>query len=358
MSKYIILISVFVFIRINSFSQDTSGLKSVTVAYDFHNDDTGISNFRNYNVRRRDDFGLTLQMGLYTELKLKIFKKAYTNVKFHFYSGLFTRSLGSNSSLKKEDPDYGDYSYLAEKHPDWAYVYVGNQIALTKIVKQINFFNRYKTFGVSLSFKETIIDRDQDQFMIDVQRRWHRFLDTKNYYHKPFTDSTIFKEKNLKYYSISSAFAFFDTIIFRNNVDFNYLVEAGVWINSRNDYRIKTFSPYVRSKVMVKFGKSLTHLKRFHIGYEGYYEPRENLQLYANPGTYGYQRLHAEINLLSKKIEKQNSKKYLLVFTLTPYSIYFPIGLKRDHWLNYVPPEKDKKVIESYFQAAMSLYFK
>lgn len=353
------LTAVLVLAGIRPFAQIDSLLKNVSIGYMMQNDDTPISNLRNYETRKRDDYGMTLFFNIFAAAKLKLFKKCETEIKLDLYSILYTRGLGTTSVISKSNPDFNYYSYLLKKHPDWNDIYVYNQVSVSKTVRQLSFRNKYKNIGIGLDFKNTLIDSDKDQFIIDVQRTWHRFVNTKNYYHKPFTDSSIFKGKSISYFSINPNISFLKNLIYSRKSYINLYAEAGAWINSLNQYKIALVSPYIKSSYA--FGlKTLIHkINRLNISYEIYFEPLENFQLYSDPGTNGYQKFSVEINMLGKKAGKMKAnKKYCMLYTFSPYTVYSPIGRKEDYWLSYSPPKNDLRLNESFFNFSASMLLK
>jgi hypothetical protein len=325
-------------------SSDSSLLKKVSFGYSMHNDDNFISNQKDYSNRNRDDHGLTFQYGFSLGVNLEIFKNSNTDLNFRNNNSLYTKGLGTNSIITNTHPNYADYEYLKDKHPDLDEIFVLNQIAYSKSLNQLDLINRYKHLRLGVSLKYTTISSRENQFMTNAQRKFHKFTKARNYTHEAFTDSSIFGSQKFHYFSIASIIGYEanwvdnDFMLVRNRIDFLF------WFNSTNSYSISAVSPRFHSELLFGFGKpSSANHRLFELTGSVQFEPLEIIQEFSDPGSNGF--IHMGFNFLLKKPKNDNPTLYAI---LTPYSLYIPFMKEFDVTLNYVAPKKDKRIVEGF----------
>ena len=197
---------------------DSTKLKSISIGYYMLNDDSPFTNQQSYSKRNNDDHGLTLLNQTSVIAKLRIIKSAETCIQYNNYFGLFTRDIGTIYIMKKVNPDYDYFSYILKKHPDWDNVLLYNQVAITKSENEVFITNKTKNFNYGLAFKNTKIDSDENQQGTSIQHWFHKTLRVRNFYHKPFIDSSIFKGTEFNYFSYSLFAGFNKTFKFKKNI--------------------------------------------------------------------------------------------------------------------------------------------
>ena len=337
-------------------ANNDSLLKSIQVGYFTFNDNNPIDNAQNsYEDRKRDDHGLTYLLGYYVEARFNFFKKSVTSIGFTDHSALYTKGLGTTTTLTEDNKNYEDYKYLLDKHPDWSALHVNNQISYSKNVKEFSFINHYKNISIGGLIRYSSIYSGEDQKMADVQRKVHKLIKSRNYYHVPFADSTIFKGKNISYFSFAPTFNRTKKLVETNKISVFGGVGGSIWFNTLTNYKIPSVSPVVNANLKLGYGKSFANRERkLNLNYVLHYEPNEVVQNFADPGTNGSHFIGVTVNFASKK---SNEKSHYLLYTLTPYSLHIPIGQQDDVIANYQPREGNLRMIESFLNLTVLLKF-
>jgi len=361
--RYIFLVfgTLLLLISRKSFANsDSTKLKSISIGYYMLNDDNPFTNQKSYNKRNNDDHGLTLLNQTSVIAKLRIIKSAETSIQYNNYFGLFTRDIGTIYIMKKVNPDYDYFSYILKKHPDWDNVLLYNQVAITKNVNEVFITNKTKNFNYGLAFKNTKIDSDENQQGTSIQHWFHKTLRVRNFYHKPFIDSSIFKGTEFNYFSYSLFAGFNKTFIFKKNISLEINPIIGFWHNLTSRYTIVPFSPYGMLNVSLRTGKMLTEtVNRVELKYNVYLEPYERLQLFSDPGTIGWQALMLNINFLGcKKVKMESLKKYYFLYSVNVASYFSPLGRNNDNIIKYRPSNNDKRSLTGLFNLKAAVMFK
>ncbi len=328
-------------------ASDSCGVRSISVGYYMLNDNDPVSNQKGYDARNRDDHGLTFLYRLHAEAELQLFKNTKTTIRFENYCGLFTRDMSTISTIKSDDPDYSYFSYILAKHPDWDNVLLYNQSAITKNMNSLSFSNNMKNIIYGVSFKLTKIDSDDEQRGTNIQHWFHKSLKVRNFYHKPFSDSTIFKGAQFSYFSASLFGGYNKLFDISPKFSFSIAPQLGLWYNFTNKYTIVPFSPYAKLNASFNFGRTIySSTKRFGLTYDLYYEPNERLQLFSDPGTQGNHSIGLSFNFAGKKKSKiEECKTWFMMYKLSAFSYHMPIGLKKDNILNYTSQGNDKRTL-------------
>ena len=111
-------------------ASNDSLLQSLSIGFFGFNDNNPIDGaLSGFEDRRRDDHGLTLLAGYHIGAELILFKEIKSSIRFTNQSALYSRGLGTTTTLQKGDPLYGEYEYLLEKHPDWTGLHVNDQVS-------------------------------------------------------------------------------------------------------------------------------------------------------------------------------------------------------------------------------------
>jgi len=330
--------------------------QSMSIGFFGFNDNNPIDGaISGFEDRRRDDHGLTMLIGYSLKAKLKLFQNTLTIIQFTDQSALYTKGYGTTTTLQADNPLYDDYKYLLKKHPDWAGLYVNDQVSYEKNTKEILINQIYKNLQLGLGIRYSTINSGVDQNMADFQRFFHKITKSRNYYHVPFIDSSIFRGKKITYFSIAPSIFYERILMLKNQWQINSGIGGKLWYNTTSEYGIPEFSPELNVNASVGYGKSFgPNQRKWMLRYAMTYEPKEIVQRYSDPGTEGFQYLGLEFNFRSKKAAE---KPFYLHYTLRPYAIYLPIGLANDETIGYVPPSNDLRFIEGILNFSIALRF-
>lgn len=319
------------------------------------NDDNPFSNLGDYENRKTDDHGLTLMAGFYTQFDFNFNKKIRTRIFTKHSTALYTKGFGTLSIIKPENPDYEYFKYILAKHPDWDNILLYNQIAITKNTNSLNFLNSYFNilFGAGIEFNE--IGMDDKQLGAAIQQTFHKTLKVRNYYHKPFTDSSSFKN-SFNY----TSFLFHGGTYFNKEYSrFNLYTElfGSIKYNSVSHSIIKKIMPSINWNSTINFGKKISYaLRRFELNNILFYNPNEILQYASDPGTKGYNVCKINIVFTGKPLNKINN--WVMIYKINPFEIAMPFGRKDDLVFNYQPVNGKLNLLTGYMNVSAGVLFK
>jgi len=323
---------------------DSTFYNSINLGYYILNDNDPISNQKSYDERKIDDHGLTLFLQLHVEAKLNLLKQTQTTIRFENSCGLYTKGLGSITKLPKTDGDYNYFSYILEDHPDWDNILLYDQVAITKNVNTIYLSNQIKNIIYGLGLRQVNIDSDLNQRGTRIQHEFHKTLNARNFYHKSFLDSSVFKGASINYMAASLFGGYYKRLNIKPKFELTVSPLVGFWYNNTNGYTLNSFSPYIKLNVNAGLGKTIfADVKRFQLGYQFYFEPKERLQLYSDLGSQGNNFVSFDVNFGGKKAERlAQCKKWLMLYKLNMFSMHMPFGKIDDTIMNYKGSSTDK----------------
>ncbi len=352
--KNILLIFTLLLLNV-SYGQNDSLIRSAWFGYFMLNDDNPISNQKDYEDRRRDDHGLTMSIGLEMGMELQFSENWTSEFSFVIANSLYTKGLGTTTTLMEEDPYYDDYSYLLEKHKDWTNPHVNDQIAYSRNIEELEWLNCWKErFLGGLGLRHSKIDVDEDQFMTDVQRNFHRILNARNYFHVPFVGESSFGENDISFYSWAPLLGAKAEWELSEKIRFNGWIKTGAWFNYVGHQDIPEISPFGDARLNFYMPIKEEDVARLELYYQMHYEPEEIVQMYSNPGTNGYQNIGINYNFSNVR---KTEKSYYFIISVSPYEVYLPLGKKTDVTFDYVPPEDDLKFVEGFFNSSVIFVF-
>lgn len=342
--KFKIILFCFSLVQIAALANDSTFYKSVNMGYYILNDNDPISNQKSYDERKIDDHGLTLFLQMHVEAKFNIFKQTQTTLRFENSCGLYTKGFGSLTKLPKTDADYDYFSYILKDHPDWDNILLYDQVAITKNVNTIYLSNQTKNIIYGLGLRQVNIDGDLNQRGTLLQHEFHKTLNARNFYHKSFLDSSVFKGASINYMAASLFGGYYRRFDIKPKFQLAVAPLVGFWYNSTNDYTINSFSPYLKLNVNAGLGKTIfDDVKRFQVGYQFYFEPNERMQMYSDLGTLGNNALMLDINLGGKKAATlEQCTKWFMLYKLNVFSMHLPFGKIDDTIMNYKTNGTDK----------------
>lgn len=325
-------------------SGDSTFYNSVSVGYYMLNDNDPISNQKGYDARNRDDHGLTFLLQFHAEAKLSLMKNTQTTIRYENYCGLYTKGLGTLTKLPKTDVDYEYFSYILQEHPDWDNILLYDQVAVTKNVNTFYLSNQTKSIVYGLALRQINIDSDYNQRGADIQQEFHKALKVRNFYHKSFLDSSVFKGVEHSYFATSIYGGHFKRFNIKPKLALSISPIIGFWYNLTNEYSLKSFSPFIKFAASAELGKTIfKDVKRFNLGYQFYTEPNERLQLYSDLGSQGNNSVSVEVNFGGKKGEKlAQCTKWFMLYKLNVFSMHMPFGMKADPIMDYKANGSDK----------------
>lgn len=346
----ILLSPVILSARDSSFAVQYFGIETV-----MYNDDNPISNQKPYENRRRDDHGITLSYGYSISSRLKFSENLTGEIKLNRISSLYTKGLNSTTDIDENSPYFDNYAYLAKKHPDWGAIHVNNQIAYSKQINEIELnitLNQKYLFGLQL--RSNLIASGEEQKAIDFQRTFHQRLKARNYFHVPFTDSSLFGGENIRYSSVNPSIGFLHLHEWEGSFSISAIGQVGCWINFSAPAFIKPLMPNAQLNIGLHKAIKDSKQDRFSFKYSVYINPNEIVQLYANPGSSGYHFCGFNYHLTNIKKTKKN---FYYDLSIRPYSIYIPFGKKEDNTFSYKAPENDLRWIEGFFNLSFRMVF-
>jgi hypothetical protein len=325
-------------------SGDSTQYQSLNIGYYMLNDNDPISNQKGYDARNRDDHGLTFMLQFHAEAELHLIKNTKTKLRYENYCGLFTKGFGTLTKLPQSDTDYEYFSYILKEHPDWDNILLYDQVAVTKNVNTFYISNQNKNLVYGLGVRQVNIDTDLNQKGTRIQHEFHKTLKVRNFYHKSFLDSSVFKGTSLNYMALSLYGGYYKSIAIKPKFQLTLAPTLGFWYNATNAYTLNSFSPFIKINLNAGLGKTLfADIKRLNVGYQFYMEPMERLQMYSDPGTQGNNALLLDINFAGKKAAQlEQCTQWLMLYKLNLFSMHMPFGKINDTIMNYSATGSDK----------------
>lgn len=328
----------------------------VNIGYFMLNDDNPISNQKDYEERKRDDYGLTMSVGFDLGLTIQVFENIESEISFVNANSLYTKGLNTITTLFEDDPYYDEYSYLLDKHKDWQYPHVNNQIAYSKKIYELEIQNSYKErYLFGLGFRHSTIYVEEEQFMTNLQRSFHRILNARNYFHVPFVGQSVFGDCDIKFFSWSPFIGAREELKIHEKLFLQGAIKTGAWFNYVVEDEIPEFSPYGNAALNLFIPvEEYEEVARLELYYLIHYEPQEIIQMYSNPGTNGYQNIGLNFNFTNVR---KTQKSFYFIISVAPYEVYLPLGKKTDVTFDYEPPEDDLKFVEGFFNSSVTFVF-
>lgn len=325
-------------------ANDSTFYNSINVGYYMLNDNDPISNQKGYDARNRDDHGLTFLLQFNAEAKLNLMKNTQTTIRYENYCGLFTKGFGTLTKLPKNDGDYEYFSYILKEHPDWDNILLYDQVAVTKNVNTLYLSNQTKNIVYGIGMRQINLESGYNQRGTRIQHEFHKTLKVRNFYHKSFLDSSVFKGVEHSYFAASVYGGYFKRFDIKPKFALSIAPTAGFWYNVTNDYTLKSFSPFAKINVAAALGKTIfSDIKRFNVGYQLYVEPNERLQLYSDQGTQGNNSISLDVNFGGKKAATlEQCTKWFMLYKLNVFSMHMPFGKKADTIMDYKANGSDK----------------
>jgi hypothetical protein len=325
-------------------ASDSTFYNSVNIGYYMLNDNDPISNQKGYDARNRDDHGLTFLLQFNAEAKLNLMKNTQTTIRYENYCGLFTKGFGTLTKLPKNDADYEYFSYILKEHPDWDNILLYDQVAVTKNVNTLYLSNQTKNIVYGIGLRQINLESGYNQRGARIQHEFHKTLKVRNFYHKSFLDSSVFKGVEHSYFATSVYVGYFKRFDIKPKFALTLAPTAGFWYNLTNDYTLKSFSPFAKINVAAALGKTIFNdVKKFNVGYQFYMEPNERLQMYSDQGAQGNNSISLDVNFGGKKAATlEQCTKWFMLYKLNVFSMHMPFGKKDDPIMSYKANGSDK----------------